>query len=52
VSYVINVAAFRFFHDIAGLSVLWAAFWAIPPSTAVTFLVLNYRVFRAKPKSG
>jgi hypothetical protein len=27
--------------------VFWAAFWAIPPATAVVFLVLNFRVFRS-----
>ena len=27
-------------------AVMWAAFWAIPPSTVVVFLILNYRVFR------
>lgn len=46
-SFVINVAAFKVGHDIMGLSVMWAAFWAIPPSTIVVFLLLNYRVFRA-----
>lgn len=51
VSFVINFAAFRFFLDIAGLSVKWATFWAIPPSMVVVFLLLNYRVFRASPAS-
>jgi putative flippase GtrA len=49
-SWVINVAAFKFCHDVIGLGVMWSAFWAIPPSTIVVFLILNYRVFRAKPK--
>ena len=47
-SFVINVAAFKLGHDVIGLSVMWAAFWAIPPSTIVVFLLLNYRVFRAR----
>jgi putative flippase GtrA len=50
-SYVINLGAFRLCHTVIGMSVMWAAFWAIPPSTVVVFLILNYRVFRAKPKS-
>jgi putative flippase GtrA len=48
VSYVINVGAFKFFHDFVGLSVMWAAFWSIPPSTGIVFLLLNFRVFRAR----
>lgn len=47
-SFVINVVAFKVGHDAMGLSVMWAAFWAIPPSTLVVFLLLNYRVFRAR----
>jgi putative flippase GtrA len=48
-SYVINLGAFKVCHDVGGMSVMWSAFWAIPPSTVVVFLLLNYRVFRAKP---
>ena len=48
VSYAINVGAFKLFHDVAGLGVMWAAFWAIPPSTVVVFLLLNFRVFRTR----
>lgn len=47
-SYVINLGAFKLCLDGLGFSVMWAAFWAIPPSTVVVFLILNYRVFRAK----
>ncbi len=52
-SYVINLGAFKLCHDVCGLGVMWSAFWAIPPSTVVVFLILNYRVFRAgnKPSS-
>lgn len=46
VSYVITLGAFKIAHDVIGLSVMWATFWAIPPSTAVVFALLNYRVFR------
>lgn len=46
VSYVINLGAFKLCHDLLGLSVMWAALGAIPPSTVVVFLLLNYRVFR------
>ena len=44
----INVAAFKIGRDGIGLSVMWAAFWSIPPSTVVVFLMLNYRVFRVR----
>ena len=47
VSYSINLGAFYFFRKVIGLSVEWATLWAIPPSTVVVFLLLNYRVFRA-----
>jgi putative flippase GtrA len=48
VSYGINVGAFQLCHYGLGLTVMWAAVFAIPPSTIVVFLLLNYRVFRAK----
>ena len=52
-SYVINLAAFKICTVWIGLGVMWAAFWAIPPSTVVVFLILNYRVFRAsRPAAG
>jgi len=44
-SYVINLGAFKLFRTKAGLSQTWATLWAIPPSTIVVFLLLNYRVF-------
>lgn len=47
-SYVINFALFRLGHDVFGLDELLATALAIPPSTVVVFLILNYRVFRAK----
>lgn len=46
-SYAINLGAFKVCTDVLELGVMWAAFWAIPPSTVVVFLILNYRVFRA-----
>jgi putative flippase GtrA len=49
-SWVINTAAFQFCHATLGLGVMWSTFWAIPPSTVVVFLLLNFRVFRAKPE--
>jgi putative flippase GtrA len=51
-SYVINLAAFKALTTWFGLGVMWAAFWAIPPSTVVVFLILNYRVFRPGPATG
>lgn len=47
VSYGINLGAFKVCRDGLGMSVEWATLWAIPPSTIVVFLILNYRVFRA-----
>lgn len=47
-SYGINLGAFKVCTDALGMGVMWAAFWAIPPSTVVVFLILNYRVFRAR----
>lgn len=46
-SYAINLGAFQLAQHTFGLGVFWAAFWAIPPATAVVFLVLNFRVFRS-----
>lgn len=48
VSFVINFSLFHLCHDILGLNEVWATALAIPPSTVVVFLILNYRVFRAK----
>ena len=47
-SYGINLGAVKLGTEVLGLSLIWAAFWAIPPSTVVVFLLLNYRVFRAR----
>jgi putative flippase GtrA len=45
VSYVINLGAFKLLRNKFKLSPTWATLWAIPPSTIVVFLILNYRVF-------
>ena len=45
-SYGVNLGAFLLCQRVLGLGVMWATFWAIPPSTVVVFLLLNYRVFR------
>jgi putative flippase GtrA len=47
-SWVINIAMFRICRDALGLGKLWATAIAVPPSTVVVFLLLNFRVFRAK----
>jgi putative flippase GtrA len=47
-SWVINTAAYTGFRAL-GMNEYWAAACAVPPSTVVVFLMLNYRVFRAKP---
>lgn len=48
-SWVINLAVFRLCRDGLGLGKLWATAVAVPPSTVVVFLLLNFRVFRRKP---
>jgi putative flippase GtrA len=45
-SYIINLGMFSIWHDAFGMGVFWATAFAIPPSTIVVFLLLNYRVFR------
>ncbi|MDD3179147.1 MAG: GtrA family protein [Opitutaceae bacterium] len=45
-SYVINLAIFRVCLDVVGLGRIWSTAVAVPPSTVVVFLLLNYRVFR------
>lgn len=47
-SLVINLVVFRLVRDYFGLGNLWATAIAIPPSTVVVFLLLNFRVFRAR----
>lgn len=47
-SYSINLGAFKLGREVFGLGVEWATLCAIPPSTIVVFLLLNYRVFRAR----
>lgn len=44
-SYAINLGAFKLLRNRFKLSPTWATLWAIPPSTVVVFLILNYRVF-------
>jgi putative flippase GtrA len=46
-SYLINLGLFRLSLSVIGLSVMWSAAVAVPPSTLVVFLLLNYRVFRS-----
>jgi putative flippase GtrA len=52
-SYLINLGLFRLSLGVLGLSVMWSAVVAVPPSTLVVFLLLNYRVFRhGRPAAG
>jgi putative flippase GtrA len=44
-SYVINLGTFKLLRLRFKMSATWATLWAIPPSTIVVFLLLNYRVF-------
>src|SRR5215216_711700 len=46
VSYAINLGAFKLLRHKFRMSATWAALWAIPPSTIVVFILLNYRVFK------
>ena len=48
VSYVLNLIVFKLCREGLGMPAEWAALCAIPPSTIVVFLLLNFRVFRAK----
>ncbi|HZP60939.1 MAG TPA: GtrA family protein [Opitutaceae bacterium] len=45
-SYLINMGLFQLCLRMIGLNVIWSAAVAVPPSTFVVFLLLNYRVFR------
>jgi putative flippase GtrA len=45
-SYGINFSLFRLCLDVFGMGKLWSTAMAVPPSTLVVFLLLNYRVFR------
>jgi putative flippase GtrA len=47
-SFAINFSLFRLCLDIFGLDKLWSTAVAVPPSTVVVFLLLNYRVFRRR----
>jgi len=49
-SWVINFAMFRLCRDVLGLGKLWSTAIAVPPSTLVVFLLLNFRVFRANAR--
>ncbi len=51
-SWIINFSLFRLCIDVFGLGEIWATAIAVPPSTVVVFLLLNYRVFRAKTNAG
>jgi putative flippase GtrA len=46
VSYLINISVFKFCLHGLGLGVVESGVLAVPPSTLVVFLLLNYRVFR------
>ncbi len=49
-SWVINFAMYHLCRGL-GLGKLWSTAIAVPPSTLVVFLLLNFRVFKAKVKS-
>jgi putative flippase GtrA len=47
-SFTINFSLFRLCLDVFGLDRLWSTVVAVPPSTVVVFLLLNYCVFRQR----
>ena len=52
-SYLVNISLFNLCLHIIGLGVMGSAVFAVPPSTLVVFLLLNYRVFRRRnPPAG
>jgi putative flippase GtrA len=52
-SYLVNVSLFSLCLHVFGLGVMWSAVFAVPPSTLMVFLLLNYRVFRHRsPRAG
>ncbi len=50
-SFAINFALFHLCIDVLGIGRIAATALAVPPSTIVVFLLLNYRVFRAKARA-
>ena len=48
ISFVINLAVFHLCLDVFHLGNIWATAIAVPPSTVVVFLHLNFRVFRSR----
>ena len=46
VSFLINFSLFHLCLHVFGLGRIWATAVAVPPSTAVVFLLLNFHVFR------
>lgn len=48
ISFVINFSLFHLCLDVFGLGKIWSTAVAVPPSTVVVFLLLNYRVFRVR----
>ena len=50
-SYIINLGLFKLCHNLLGFGLMPSAIIALPPSTLVVFLLLNYRVFSKKAKS-
>lgn len=45
-SYIVNLTLFKVSFNLLGFSVMWSAVIALPPSTLLVFLLLNYRVFK------
>lgn len=53
VSYLISFSCFNLFYAVCHIGIMLSTALAIPPSTGVVFLLLNYRVFRRRtPAAG
>jgi putative flippase GtrA len=50
IGWLIQSTVFRFCLHRLGLDIMWANFLAVPPSTIVVILILNFRVFKAAPR--
>jgi putative flippase GtrA len=46
IGWLIQSTVFRFCLHSVGMGIMWANFFAVPPSTVAVILILNYRVFR------
>jgi putative flippase GtrA len=48
IGWLIQSTVFRFCIHTVGMGIMWANFFAVPPSTIVVIFILNYRVFHQR----